>query len=234
MRYALVLMFALGMTNAAFGCSIASCQEGSPRTPFDLPSCSEYEMNSTFVAALEDGDRGAVVILRQRYRDSFTFSERNRIGGALIKAKEDSEVWNELLARAEDAVRFAPSEDDQPNAELAKWCAERGWEANAYRDSLVQSLWTISEDRRALPLMRRALASRNESIVMFAIYGLATAKEISALPAIEEALRKQKSPEELAYVIAPFNSDAADAIARKYLKDDERWSIYLTSRGADD
>jgi hypothetical protein len=227
MRNALVLMFAMVVTGNAFACPSTPCAEQAPTSRFELPSCTEWEMNTILIDALEHGDHSAAVLLRQRYRDTYTFSERNRIGVALIKATDDSEVWKELFARAEDAVRFAPVDGQDGNAELARWCAERGWDVRIYWQSLFESFQWISQDPRSLPLLRRALTSTNRDLFFDAVSGLALQRDSESLPLIAEALKKQKGSDYAAYALAFFRTAEADAVAMKYLNDETRPNYLL-------
>jgi hypothetical protein len=231
MRYALVLMFAVVITGNAFGCGLIPCFEQAPTSQFGRPACNEWEMNNALIDALEHGDRGVAVVLRQRYRETYTFSERNRIGAALIKAKDDSEVWKELFARAEDAVRFAPNNDDQPNAELAKWCEKRGWDADEYWSSLNDSFWAVADDPRALQLLRGALQSANKEVADGAILALVFTKRADSLALVDEVFGKRGTPETwLVTSLAYVHTDAADAIAMKYLKDNASVAQYRAER----
>jgi hypothetical protein len=230
MRYALVLLFAVVVTGNVFGCGLTPCLDRAPTSRFALPACDEWDMNTALINALENGDRGAAVLLRQRYHETYTFGERNRIGAALVKAKDDSEVWKELLARAEDSVRFAPS-NEAPNAELAKWCEERGWDADEYWSSLNDSFWAVADDPRALRLLRSALQSANREVADGAVVALLLTKRAESLALVDEVISKRGAPEPwLVSALAYVHTDAADAIAMKYLKDDASVAQYRAER----
>jgi hypothetical protein len=129
------------------------CQQ--PSTPSDPPSCEDSQLDDALIANAQHGDRSAVELLQQRYATAFTTMERFRIGGALLgRVADDSTIWNELSAQAETLLLS----EEKPAAQRAI-----AWEA----------LGAIVMDRRARPLLLRALTSADPDIADAAKIGLA-------------------------------------------------------------
>src|SRR5437667_6723920 len=106
---------------------VESCRE-APATPWDRPSCDEYNLNTALLESAERGDRSAIELLRQRYATTFTYAERFRIGGALLgRVRDDRAIWNELSAPVEKRIDLA--DDD---ARIEAYCAEHGYERDAF------------------------------------------------------------------------------------------------------
>jgi hypothetical protein len=192
--------------------SIEFCRK-SPATPWDLPSCDEYDFNTALLESAARGDRSAVELLRQRYATTFTYAERFRIGGALLgRDRDDSAIWNELLPHAENAVNFAAHKE-----KLDAYCAEHGYDSSAYEEMSLGALAAMMTDRRARPLLLRALASGADELTSIGVLGLAMQSDETALPQIDTAL--QQFPGNAIY-LACFKSAAADRVAAKYMRDE--------------
>jgi hypothetical protein len=200
----------------------ARCHDTEPETPFDWPTCTEYHLNTTLIESAERGDRSAIELLRQRYTATTVHTERHRIAAALLgRAGNESEYWNELSEHAADAIRFAYV-DYKPTAEFAQWCVSRSVAPNDYRLMTIDALMAAAPDRRARPLLVKALESPDPELVDLGLYSLAFHHpDESLLPAIERAL--EHHPEDagdLAYFLLAFQSEAADRLAMKYLAKD--------------
>lgn len=212
----------IDVTKVRFTCNMARCNDTEPETPFDWESCTEYSWNSTLIQSGEGGDRSAIELLRQRYKATTVHEERHRIAAALLgRAGNDREYWNELSEHAAEAIRFAYVEDE-PTEEFVQWCASRSVEPNDYRLMTLDALSVAAPDRRARPLLVKALESPDHEIVDLGLASLALHHpDESLLPAIEKTL--EHLPEDagdLAYYLLAFRSDAADRVAMKYLPED--------------
>ena len=212
-------------TTVTFTCgsSVPFCGEDHPATPFDLPVCAEYELNSTLIESLGHGDASVIDLLRSRYTTAFTYSERHRIAGALLgRVADDRAYWNELAGHAADALRFAHV-DDEPPQEFLDWCEARRVDPTEYRWMTIQALTAAAADRRSRRLLLEALESKDQHIVYTALVMLPTHRDDSVLPNIEKALRRTPGhSEDLAMLLATFRSDAADELAKKFVSVERR------------
>lgn len=189
--------------------SVEFCRK-SPSTPWDLPPCDEYDFNTALLESAGRGDRSAIELLRQRYATTITYAERSRIAGSLLgRLRDDSAIWNELLPHAENAVNFAGHKE-----KLDAYCAEHGYDSSAHEEMSLGALTAMMTDRRARPLLLRALASGADELASIGVLGLAVQRDETALPQIETAL--QQFPGNAIY-LACFKSAAADRIAAKYI-----------------
>ncbi|HEV7764067.1 MAG TPA: carboxypeptidase-like regulatory domain-containing protein [Thermoanaerobaculia bacterium] len=83
---------------------------------------------------------------------------------------DDPANWNDLLNRAEEAVRFHDSLD--------------GTQRAAAREALT----IVSKDPRARSLMLRVLDTNDEGLVLLAINGLVEQRDLASMPLIESAI----------------------------------------------
>lgn len=203
-----------------------------PPTPYGVPLCSEYDLHSSLGDAVKAHDSSALDLLRATYETTVSIQERHRVGGMLLgHVSDDSLYWKELLRFAEDAVRFG-EERDEVRAEFEAYCAERGYEVNGYSDVMWNALWIASTDSRSRPLLLRALESEDSNLLCAAICGLAVQRDLSTLDEIEKALEHRAGANGLLFCLVGFESDAADALALKYAKNDDERKFYLESRSA--
>jgi len=191
-----------------------------------FPWCSDYELDGALEKAMTDGDRSAVRMLQQRYETQSNVLERLRIAGMLLRhVDDDSKYWNDVVHFAEDALRFGGHEEA-----LKAFCAKESIEPSDYDAVLTGAFMIASEDRRSNALMRRALESHSNSILVCAVVGLAAQRDESALQAIDMMLEREgDNARDAAFCLADYRTEAADAIAAKYLHPDDRDS-YATLR----
>lgn len=160
------------------------------------PASADFD--DVLIENAQNGDHSAVALLERRYAEAPTASERIHLGSALLgRAADDSAIWKELAAYAESYVDEQKLEAKQAFDEIAR-------------------------DRRARPLLLRALASKDWEMVNKAILGLSLHRDDATLPDIEKAL--QRFPEEAsmaALSLIDFNTEAADTLAKKYLRNDD-------------
>jgi hypothetical protein len=72
---------------------IEACGKEPPSTRWDPPSCDDFELDTALIDNAKRGDGSAVDLLRQRYAATFTYSERFRIGGALLgRGRDDAAI----------------------------------------------------------------------------------------------------------------------------------------------
>lgn len=204
----------------------------SPATIWDKPSCDDEQFDAALIESAAGGDRSAVELLQRRYAAAFTHAERITVGAALLgRVRDDGAIWKDLAAWAEHAVEFH-LDPDTTAQKLAAYCGQHDCQPDDYERLSWQALEAISADRRARPLLLRALTAIDTDLVDQGISGLAGQHDESSLPAIDEALRRlPEAASTLALSLADFESDAADKIAMKYLADDDR-EEYVTRREA--
>src|SRR3954453_965761 len=205
----LLTILAIGNVPAVLACGEVVCSQ-SAATPWDLPACSEYDFNSALIESADYGDRSAIELLRRRYAETFTYAERYRIASVLLgRVRDDSAIWNELLPHAENAVNFAGQKE-----KLDAYCVEHGYGSAKYAEMSSSALIAVMLDRRARPLLLRALKSDDRDISTTGVLGLAIQHVETALPEIEAAVQRFPSN---AQDLAFFKSDAADRVAEKVL-----------------
>ena len=198
-------------------CSI----EHPARTPSDVPTPTENRLDDALLLAVKFGDKEALAQLKHRHDTAFTWCERQSIAASLLgQIDNDSEYWNELYEDAKNAVRFAKKSNAR-SAELEAWCAARRCDPDDYNSMALDALTLVLSDPRSHDLMIRALASEDWSTVGAGIIGLAEQHDEASLPLIEEAIRRSDAAPSLASYLAAFYSDAADAIAMRYLLPDQ-------------
>ena len=212
----------------------ASCRDERPATRWDLPTCTDYDLATSLIESMVHGDRSARDLLLQRYADAETWAERHRLGSSLLnRMPNDSAIWNELFEHATNAVRFAQDDRGEPPAEFTQWCAERQFDPNQYREMAYEAFTYAGGDPRGLPLLRKALGTDDMGLLFDAIRLLGEQHDESSLPAIEQMLERRKDD---AYHFVPaltsFKTERADALAMKYLDEDER-ANYLSWRNAE-
>lgn len=195
----------------------------APATVWDKPSCDDEEFDDALIESAASGDRSAIALLERRYTAAATHAERITIAAALLgRVRDDGAIWKDLAGWAEHAVEFH-LDPDTAAEKLKAYCGQHDCEPDDVDRLSWQALEAISADRRARPLLLRALAAIDTDVVDQAIVGLAAQHDETSLPEIEKAL--QRLPEAasmLALSLADFESDAADKIAGKYLADDDR------------
>jgi hypothetical protein len=207
------------------------CRDEAPETPYGIPVCADYELHSALIAAAETGDASAIELLRKRYDLVDTHSERHRIAAALLRyAPDDTAIWSDILAEAELAVRFADVDGDVAT-EFEEWCAARGFESYEHDGVLHDALAVAATDPRALPLLTKGLDTQNSSIAYVVVAGLAAQRNVDSLPAIDKLI--ERFPDDarwLAMMLNTFEPEQADAIALKYLDDEDDIQSYHERR----
>ena len=195
----------------------------TPATVWDKPSCDDERFDAALIESAASGDRSAIELLQRRYAAAATHAERIAIGAALLgRVRDDDAIWKDLAGWAEHAVEFH-FDPDAAAEKLAAYCKQHDCAPDDYDRLSWQALDAISGDRRARPLLLRALTAIDTDVVNEGIGGLAAQHDETSLPEIEKAL--QRLPEAasmLALALVDFQSDAADKIAIKYLADDDR------------
>ena len=207
------------------------CRDEAPETPYEIPSCTDYELHSALIASAETGDASAIALLRKRYDLVDTHSERHRIAAALLKfTPGDTAIWSDVYTEAELAVRFAVVDGDVPE-EFEEWCAARGLEPYEHDGVLYDALALVATDARALPLLRKGLETQDSNIAYIVVAGLSSQHQVDSLPAIDKLI--ERFPDDarwLAMMLKEFEPGQADAIALKYLDDAGDLEIYHEGR----
>jgi hypothetical protein len=200
------------------------CGDGPPENRYDRPRCSDYELHEALLASAASGDRSSIELLRTRYTQADTDSERNRLGGMLLgKVADDSAIWNELLNRAEIPVRFLDAEDVATPA-YQEWSAAHAIaDPHSYWYVGLDALGIANADRRSRPLLERAIATGDFMLLYYAIEGFAKQKAFDALPLIETGIERLPEDERGRTVrfLVLFQDERADALARKYFADED-------------
>ncbi|HKO57879.1 MAG TPA: carboxypeptidase-like regulatory domain-containing protein [Thermoanaerobaculia bacterium] len=211
----------------AYVCNLAPhCGEADPSTRWEYPSCADYELNTSYIESAELGDRSAVQLLERRYASTLSWEERTRIAGALLgRIANDEAIWKELETHAANLLRFN-DESEETAAKYAAYCAEHGYDEDAYLHAAWQSFQAAAMDRRSRPLLIRALASEDTAVVETAILGLATQHDEAALPLIEKALERIPSAHSAAQMLVVYQSEAADRVAVRFITDEDGLALY--------
>lgn len=212
-------------------CNLAPCTDGRSESAFDLPECTERELNTTLIDAMERGDRSATALLQQRQKTAFTYLERHRLAGALLgRVPDDREYWNELREHTTNLIRFAYVAAE-PSPEFIQWCTERDVDPDDYRGMAFNAMREAALDSRARPLFLRALITEDRVLIEEAITGFALQHDESALPAIEKSIRRfADDVESLAMLLVYFQSEAADRLAYSLLDESDRETYVETRR----
>lgn len=197
------------------------CGQEPPSTAWDLPLCTDLDFDGSLLDNATHGDHSALELLQKRFETALTYGERHHIAAALLRvAPDDRPYWNELNTHAENALRFQG--DDEAASRLEDFCREQGCEPARYQTIANNALRLISEDPRALPLLRRTLESKDATLVRIAIDGLASQRDETSLDAIDAALaRFPDDAQSMAASLSRFQSVAANRIERKYAPEDE-------------
>jgi hypothetical protein len=210
------------MTPSGTSCEMlvnVACREKTPSTPWEYPLCSDFGLDRALIDSAKRGDRSAIELLERRYATTFTYMERWMIGGALLgRARDDRAIWSELSGHAERLV--AAGGDTK---KLDPYCAAHDFDAYEYESMAWDAFSAAWEDRRARPLLLRALASDDSGLAQAGIFGLALQHDDTPRAEIEAAVRRHP---ELVFDLAEFHSEAIDALAAKYLKDDDERAEY--------
>jgi len=208
------------------------CRDEAPESPYGVPLCTDYELHSALIASAETGDTSAIAFLQGRYALADTHVERHRIAGALLRfAPNDTAIWRDVYAEAELAVRFANVGGEMQVA-FEEWCEEHDLDSYRHGNVLDEALLLAAQDARSRPLLVKALTTDDRDVLFVAIAGLAEQHDLASLPAIEAAIDRfgvDDAPY-AALTLAIFKSEQADAIAMKYLKDEEDLELYREQR----
>ena len=177
------------------------CSDREPVTPFDRPTCSEYEQTYVLIEAI-DSDPSAIELLRSRYETTFTHGERHRIAGALLgRVPDDRRYWNELEEHAAYALRET-----------------RGVDSDGRPSMAMEAFRIAAGDPRGRPLVLGALQSNDVDLLSRTLAVIVRRRDESFLPAIEAMLeRLPEHAEVLAMWVTLLGSDAADRVASRFL-----------------
>ncbi|HJQ40586.1 MAG TPA: carboxypeptidase regulatory-like domain-containing protein [Thermoanaerobaculia bacterium] len=221
-------ILALGSTQEiVMSCGWPCDPHSSPATRWDRPACAEYDLDTSLIDAMKGGDRSARELLLERYARTDTWFERHRLAGALLRrVSNDGAIWSELFGHAKNAVRFATSAVST-TPEFEQWCAKHRFPLENYWSMAYDAFIVAGEDSRAHPLLLEALRTDEFAVVYQAIYALGAQHDESSLPAIEEAIQRFPAGSSvLAQVLGNFQSERADAMAMKYLDENDR-EVYV-------
>lgn len=159
----------------------------------------------------------AIPDLKREFVQSKDPVTRSKMANALVRmGLKDGEYWDYLVQRASDVLTSpapTPFSFDQtgkalarPSAELTTFAHDRGisiedaWQKALYDDPGAIDMLARTEDARAVPILREALKSRNQSVQSAAAMGLAGLKDTASIPNIITAARS--APREMAFAIA--------------------------------
>lgn len=198
------------------------CDDEPPADRYAFPLCSDYHLNEALIQAAERGDTSAIAMLETRYASERSDRERYRIGDTLLgKSRREADIWKEIEAAAEIAIRF-PNDDDDHSPEFIEWCATRGFDPDKHWFLAYQALGAAVRHPRSRALFVRALETNNNLLVSIAIDAFGLQRDLSSLPLIEKALQHMgdEAPD-LVQSLAFFGDPRADALAEKYLEGDK-------------
>ena len=161
---------------------------------------------------------------------------RVHIASVLVRlGLKDDKYWNYLIEAAAQSLKSAaplPSISDhdgkapgQPPAELAAWAREKGisiddaFQKALFEDAGPMLMLVMTGDRRAIPLAREGLKSRNFMIQVMSARGLAGIQDRDSIPYIVAAVRS--APRDAAAGIATwliyFDDTEAQRIVDAYV-----------------
>jgi hypothetical protein len=209
-----------GSYSLRIACGASACADTAPKSAWDWPLCTDYELDSSLIESIENGDRSAVDLARRRHDAAFTYREKHRLAATLLgQVPIDTAYWNELMECATNAVRFA-SREAEPSEDFVRWCAERDLDPDDYAGVTFVALGYVSSDHRAKSLLHDALKAPDYAVAWLAIEGFAKQHDESVLPEIDRALEAfPDQRRDLAGALGDYRTDAADQLARKYLDD---------------
>ena len=181
------------------------------------------------IAVTAPSRRAEVIpLLEAQFASNQDISEKERIAGSLTRlGVKDDLYWNFLVAQAipavEDDAPFFLRVDQkgkmtkEPSPDFLKWAADHHLSADqAFAKEFTDEpgailMLAFAQDARAVPVLRRALASQNFLISVEAAKGLADLGDKESVPLIIEAC--SKAPADAAAQIATsliyFDSQAA-------------------------
>jgi hypothetical protein len=208
------------------------CEDEPPADRFESPQCSDYELNDVLIESAARGDASSLQLLRNRYETAHTYTETHQLARALIGKSDDAKIWDDLMQRAEVAVRF-PESGDAPSPEFLAWCAEQNVDPDRYWSAAYGALEVVASDPRSHALLLRALATGQDTLMFPVIFGLAHQHDVDSLPLIDIAISgTEYGHEMLASILAEFRDERADVVAMKYLEDQSDIDQYREMRSA--
>ncbi len=179
----------------------------------------------------------AIPVLRAQFAVVTDVVTRQALASALVRLGDgDARFWDFLVARATPAVEsdapFPLAFDAEGNAiprqlapDFIAWAASKKMPPAAasheqiYELPVAVTFLAMTGDPRGLPLLRRALASRNYFIQAVGAKGLARLQDTSSVPAIIDACRN--APAQVAGLIARalvfFDDKRAQAAAERFI-----------------
>jgi HEAT repeat protein len=183
----------------------------------------------------------AIPVLEQQFGVVTDVVSRQALASALVRLGDgDPRYWDFLVERATPAVEsdapfplaFDAAGRPLPRqltpdfiawASSHKLSAEAASHEQAYGLPVDLTFLAMTGDPRALPLLRRALASRNYLLQAVAAKGLARLQDVSSVPAIIDAARN--APAQVAELIARtlvfFDDPRAQAAADMFITNRE-------------
>jgi HEAT repeat protein len=160
--------------------------------------------------------KDALPALRSEFAASHDPDTTEKIANALVRIGDhDPQYWDFLTARATAVLaRDTPNPYgfsdgkavSDPPQEFSRWAADHNIQLAAaleratFSDPGTIANLAMTGDRRALPLLRRALQSRNYFVVAAAALGLAELQDKDSIPLIVDSCRQ--APKETAELIA--------------------------------
>ena len=178
----------------------------------------------------------AIPALERQFERSTDPETKGKIANALLRlGKQDGPYWDYLAAEANKVLADVPPTPMQfdadgkalptPSKELTAWAKEHNLsDADAMREAIFDAPGVFmelgsSDDHRAIPILRRALAAKNAFIEATAARGLAELHDTESVP---EIIRDcENAPKALAVAIALqlvyFDDPAAQQAVDKYL-----------------
>jgi hypothetical protein len=196
----------------------------------------------TFTPAMIDrlvkfGAVQANPVFQQQFAAATDIVAKQALASALVRlGNTDAQYWDFLVDRArvaaESAAPFPIAFDNegkliprQLTADFIAWARSQNLSPEQASHDQVYALpvdltfLAMTGDRRGLPLLRRALGSRNYLIQAVAAKGLARLQDTGSIPAIVEACRR--APARVAELIARalvfFNDPGARAASETFI-----------------
>ena len=202
------------------------------------------------VVIADAGAVQAIPALEEQFKRATNVDMKLSIASGLVKLKDpDNMYWNYLLEQVTLAVdsdipdsAYSESQGKMtiPSPELQAWADAHNVSVNTagiytrydFPDKVIQL--GMTGDPRGIPLLRRALDSRNYLIVTFAAKGLAEIQDKQSIPLIIAAV--QRAPTAYNSLIAEslvyFDDTQAQSAVDSYMtKDMAKWDREARAQG---
>jgi len=179
----------------------------------------------------------AIPLLKTRFEQSKDLNTKGEIANALVRLGENNgPYWDFLVDDATRVINDGPPTAvnfdangkpilAEPSKSFTDWATRHRMSVQqAWNDATPEAVGAIidlgsSDDQRAVPILREALASENDFVKIAAAQGLAALHDTDSVPEIIKVC--ESAPKEVAWLIAQylvyFDDPAAGRAVDKYV-----------------